>query len=87
MKPGTTVTVTIIEQSPGARFFSGKVLAVGDIAMVIEEAPGLTVTLRRDPASTKPLQWRLAGLPVSIRSDADLADFRKRLADLERRTR
>jgi hypothetical protein len=79
MKRGSKVCIT------GKRCFTGTVLAVTDIAMVIEEAPGCTVTLRRDPASTKPLQWRCAGMPVEIHSD--LADFRKRLADLERRTR
>ena len=81
MKPGTPVRIT------GSRSFTGKVLAVGDIAIVIEEAPGFTVTLRRDPASTNPLQWRCAGLPVEIHAVPDLAAFRKRLSDLERRTR
>jgi hypothetical protein len=78
MKPGTKVRVT------GTRCFTGTVLAMGEDEMTIEEAPGCTVTLRRNPASTTPWQWRCAGMPVEIYS-ADL--FRKRLVDLERKTR
>jgi hypothetical protein len=86
MQRGSTIRVT------GQRCFTGMVLAVSDIAMVIEEAPGLTVTLRRDPASTRPLQWQCQGIPcevyiAEVHTDAKLADFRKRLRDLERRTR
>ena len=70
----------------GRRCFTGTVLAVNDIVMVIREAPGITVTIRRDPASMTPTQWRCAGLPVDVYA-MPAADFRKRLRDLLRKVR
>lgn len=70
----------------GQRCFTGTVLAVNDILMVIREAPGITVTIRRDPASMTPTQWRCAGLPVDVYA-MPTADFRKRLWDLVRKAR
>lgn len=81
MKPGTPVRIT------GWRNFTGTVLAASDLAMVIQEGPGLATVLRRDPASTKPMQWQCAGLPVEVHAIPDLTDFRRRLRDLERKTR
>jgi len=48
MQRGTQVFVT------GAKRFTGTVLAAGKDSLVIEVAPGVSATLRRDIASTKP---------------------------------
>lgn len=81
MTRGTKVTVT------GSRTFNGTVLAAIPDTLIIEESPGRIVTLRRDCASTKPLQWQCAGMPVEVREQIDLNLFRAKLWDLERRTR
>lgn len=81
MTPGATIHIT------GARSAAGTVKAATEITLTIQETRGCFFVLRRDPASTTPWQWRWAGLPVTIHSAPDLADFRTRLADLDRRTR
>lgn len=81
MTRGAKVTVM------GARQFSGVVLAASADTLVIQLAPGVSTTLFRDCASTKPLQWQLAGLPVEVREEINLDLFRERLRSLERRTR
>jgi len=81
MKRGTQVLVT------GGECFAGTVLAATADRMVIEVAPGVSTTLFRDCASTKPLQWQCAGLPVEVREQTDIGEFRKLLWALEGRTR
>lgn len=81
MRRGMKVLVT------GGECFSGTVLAANADRMVIEVAPGVSTTLFRDFASTKPLQWQCAGLPVEVREKADLAEFRSLLSALLHRTR
>jgi hypothetical protein len=81
MKRGTQVFVT------GAECFAGTVLAATADSLVIEVAPGVSTTLFRDCASTKPMQWQCAGLPVEVREKADLTEFRALLWKLEGRTR
>jgi hypothetical protein len=76
--PGTKVRIT------GWRSFTGTILAANEVALTIQEAPGFVAILRRDPASTAPLQWRCAGRPVEVFIMPD-AVFRKRLADLKGR--
>lgn len=67
----------------GARAFKGVVMIVTDIAMIVDVGQGHSVTLRRDPASTKPLQWRFGGLPVTVRAvSPPQADFGQRLQAL-----
>jgi len=83
MKRGTQVRVT------GGATLEGRVIAANDVLMIVQST-GSNVYLRRDPASTDPTQWRLRGLPVTVRAvpTADEhADFQRRLSDLERRTR
>jgi hypothetical protein len=65
----------------------GTVLGSNDILLIVEHAPGEVSHLRRDPASTKPLQWRLGGMPVEVRAQAAHRDFARRLAALEVATR
>ena len=79
MTPGTKVRIT------GWRSFTGTVLAANEAALTIAEAPDLATILRRDPASTTPLQWRCAGRPVEVCIVPD-ATFGKRLADLMKRS-
>lgn len=82
IETGVKVTIT------GARDFTGLVLIATDIAMIVALDPARSVTLRRDPASQKPDQWRYGGLPVSVRPAAKhSADFASRLAAVEARTR
>jgi preprotein translocase subunit YajC len=81
MKRGDQVLVT------GAENFSGTVMAATADTLVIEVAKGVSTTLFRDCASTKPLQWQCAGLPVEVRAKPDLAEFRRLLWALEGRTR
>jgi|KBSMisStaDraftv2_1062788.scaffolds.fasta_scaffold1376445_2 preprotein translocase subunit YajC len=81
MKRGARVIVT------GGESFAGTVLLVTAERLVIEVAPGVSTTLFRDFASTKPMQWQCAGLPVEVREKADLEEFRKLLWALEVRTR
>ena len=81
MKRGCKVLVT------GGECFSGTVLAANGDRMVIEVAPGVSTTLFRDFASTKPMQWQCAGLPVEVREKPDLEEFRSLLSALLRRTR
>ena len=81
MKRGTQVIVS------GGEAFAGMILAVTADRMVIEIAPGVSTTLFRDFASTKPMQWQCAGLPVNVREKADVTEFRRLLWALEGRTR
>jgi hypothetical protein len=81
MKRGATVFVT------GSECFIGTVLAATTDTLVIEVAPGVSTTLFRDCASTKPMQWQCAGMPVEVREKPDLTEFRKLLWKLEGRTR
>jgi hypothetical protein len=67
--------------------FSGTVLAEGNDMLVIEVAPGMSTTLFRNFASTTPLQWQCAGLPVSVVESPEIGEFRKLLWKLEARTR
>lgn len=77
---GSKVIVT------GARTLSGRVLAVSEITMIVATGAAASVTLRRDPASLTPLEWRLGGLPVHVRRVAERsADFAERLAALAKR--
>ena len=81
MKRGSRVVVT------GGECFIGTVLAVTDDMLIIEVAPGVTTTLFRDCASTQPLRWQCAGMPVEVQAYTDIADFRAKLFSLERKTR
>jgi len=76
---GTKVRIT------GWRSFTGTILAANEVALTIQEAPGFVAIIRRDPASTAPLQWRCAGRPVEVCVMPD-ATFRKRLDDLMKRS-
>ena len=79
MTPGTKVRIT------GQRPLIGTVKIADDTAVIIEAVNGSILVLRRDPASTRPLQWRWAGAPVEMYILPD-AEFRKRLADLMTRS-
>jgi hypothetical protein len=82
------VTVGKIVNITGARQFTGRILALTDIAMIVAVAADRSVTLRRDPASTKPDQWRYGGLPVGVSPAPERSpDFADRLAALEKQTR
>jgi hypothetical protein len=82
------MTTGVLVRITGARNFTGRVLIATDIAMIVAVGEDRTVTLRRDPASTKPDQWRFGGLPVGVRPVAQPSgDFANRLAALEQRTR
>jgi len=81
--PGMSIRVT------GSKIFAGKVKAVSDIILIIDRGLGNPVTLRRDPASTTPLQWRCQGLPVHVILPDFIPkeDFKGRLNTLVQRTR
>jgi len=81
MRRGAKVIVT------GGECFSGTVLLATADRLIIEVAPGMSTVLLRDYCSTKPLQWQCAGLPVEVREKPDLAEFRRLLWALEKRTR
>ena len=83
-----TITVGAAVEVSGARAFKGRVMALTDQVMVIAIALDQSIYLRRDPASTAPLQWRYGKLPVAVRAvPARPTDFGDRLKDLERKTR
>jgi hypothetical protein len=79
------VTVGALVVITGARHFTGRVLIVTDMAMIVAVESGRSVTLRRDVASTNPDQWHYGGMPVTV--SVRQTDFADRLADLEERTR
>ena len=81
MKRGDKVTVT------GGECFSGTVLLATAQRLIIEVAPGVSTMLYRDVASTQPLRWQCAGLPVEVREKPDLEEFRRLLWEIEVRTR
>lgn len=80
MKRGTKVSVS------GGATFTGIVLVATADRMVIEIGPGMSTTLFRDCASTKPQRWQCAGIPVEVHAQP-AEGFRKRLRELEARTR
>jgi hypothetical protein len=80
----------------GTRAVEGRVVAVNDDTLVVLEAPGRIVYLRRNFASTDPRRWWIAGRPAAVRivTRAETparrqkdADFAQRLSELERKTR
>ena len=86
---GTRIAIT------GGATLAGTVIGAIDLLLIVEHAPGCEVYLRRDPASTRPEQWRIGGLPVEVRAlsqisefvEEERAQFRQRLFTLEKATR
>jgi hypothetical protein len=76
MTKGDQVTIT------GARQFSGRVLSVDAQMMIVGLEGKRSVTIRRFPESTTPEQWRIGGLPVTVRPAVDHTDLNARLARL-----
>jgi len=75
-------------QIRGAHARPATVLGCSDILLIVQFLAGDVAYLRRDVASTKPLQWRLDGMPVEVCEMAGRhADFSKKLAALEKKTR
>jgi hypothetical protein len=93
MKRGMRISITGIGTN---LLVTGTIIGINDVAVNVMSGSA-TVVLRRDPASTKPDQWRIGGMPVTVKelpqpkpSPAALqntASFRRRLAELEARTR
>jgi hypothetical protein len=91
LQRGTKVTVA----GEGVKPFTGTVLAASQDTLVILLAPGMSTTLFRDCASTQPLRWQMAGMPVTVEESRtagfaalrDLEAFRVMLARVEKATR
>ena len=76
MQAGDQVKVT------GAREFAGKILSINPAMLIVGLEGKRSVTLRRFPESTTPEQWRIGGLPVTVRPAVDHEDLNRRLARL-----
>jgi hypothetical protein len=63
MKTGSLVRVT------GAEEFTGRVLIATEDAMIVTCGQDLSVTLRRNPSSTSPDQWRYGCLPMKVEEE------------------
>lgn len=82
-----------IEVNGGTRAFTGIVLGAHEALLIVAEAPGRLVYLRRNIASTDPLTWRCAGRSAQVKivtraiTRAQQQSFSTKLQELERRTR